>query len=120
MLLLEVTCVYHYAEVLEEVLEFAKTDKEKSREGIVYIQEKEIAPGGDTVLGDEDLGDQFEEQIRLILETTENRVYYADVFDEMLFYKQALEQLEQLKAYYPFEWISEEDMEKKKANLSNA
>ena len=103
----------HYAEVLDEVLEFAREKKEKGKTGTVYIQEKELGPAGDIILGDEDTGSKFEEQIRLVLETTDGVIYYDDAFEEMLFYKQAIGQLEELREYYPFEWVSEAVMEEK-------
>lgn len=110
--------MYHFAEVLDEVIEFAKAEKEKGNEGTIYMQEKEVSPAGDLVLGDEDTGDKFEEEIRLLLETSENAVYYEDSFQEMFFYEQALEQVETLKTYYPAEWLSEKKIKEKQEKLS--
>lgn len=110
--------MYHYAEVLEEVIEFAKAEKEKGNDGTIYIQEKEVAPAGDLVLGDEDTGDKFQEEIRLLLETSDGGTYYEDSFQEMLFYEQALEQVETLKTYYPEKRVNEEVINKKRKELS--
>lgn len=111
--------MYHFAEVLDEVIEFAKAEKEKGNEGTIYMQEKEVSPAGDLVLGDEDTGDKFEEEIRLLIETSENAIYYEDSFQEMFFYEQALEQVETLKTYYPAEWLSEKTIKEKQEKLSS-
>lgn len=111
--------MYHFAEVLDEVIEVAKAEKEKGNEGTIYIQEKEVAPAGEIVLGDEDTGDKFKEEIRLLLATSDKAIYYEDSFGEMLFYEQALEQVETLKTYYPEKRVNEEIINKKKQEFSN-
>lgn len=109
--------MYHFAELLEEVIEFAREEKEKGNDGTIFLQEKEVAPAGDIVLGDEDTGDKFEEEIRLVLETSNSAIYYVDSFQEMLFYQQALKKLETLKEYYPIKEVSGKVIDEKKEKM---
>ncbi len=101
------------AVALSEVVEFADDGKSKGLEGTIYLQQKETAQGG-TLFGDEDAGGgKAIEKIRLLIETTDNSMYYEDEFKDMDFYKDALSQLERLESYYPIERLSEEDMKQK-------
>ncbi|WP_084242775.1 hypothetical protein [Planomicrobium okeanokoites] len=101
------------AVALSEVVEFADESKRKGLEGTVYLQQKEAAQGG-TSFSDEDAsGGKAVEKIRLLLETTEDSMYYEDEFEDMDFYKDALVQLERLETYFPIERLSEEEMKQK-------
>ncbi|QHJ72181.1 hypothetical protein [Planococcus halotolerans] len=101
------------AVALSEVVDFADESKRKGLEGTVYLQQKETAQGG-TSFGDEDAsGGKAVEKIRLLLETTDNSMYYEDEFEDMDFYKDALVQLERLETYFPIERLSEEEIKNK-------
>ncbi|MFD1032392.1 hypothetical protein [Metaplanococcus flavidus] len=101
------------AVALSEVVEHADEGKRKGLDGTVYLQQQETTEGG-TVFGDEDAsGGKAIEKIRLLLETSDNSIYYEDEFTDMDFYKDALVQLERLETYYPIERVSEEELGQK-------
>lgn len=101
------------AVALSEVVDFADESKRKGLEGTVYLQQKETGQD-ETTFGDEDAsGGKAIEKIRLMLETTDNSMYYEDEFEDMDFYKDALVQLERLETYFPIERLSEKEMKQK-------
>ena len=101
------------AVALSEVVDFADESKRKGLEGTVYLQQKETGQD-DTSIADEDAsGGKAIEKIHLLLETTDNSMYYEDEFEDMDFYKDALVQLERLETYYPIERLSEEEIKNK-------
>lgn len=96
---------------LTEVLEFAEEVKRDGAQGTVYLHEKEAAPDDTMTFGDEDAGGKVQEKIQLLLKTAGGSAYYADEFNDMEFYKEALEHIEKLKTYYPVEWVSEKELQ---------
>ncbi|TLS38207.1 hypothetical protein [Pseudalkalibacillus caeni] len=101
-----------YAETLEEVVQFAKEAKQNGEQGTLYLHQRESSPEG-TVLSDEDTGTNLQQQVKLVLETSNGHIFYAGDFEEERFYKMALEQIDHIKEYYPIEEATEESIEKK-------
>ncbi|AQQ54520.1 hypothetical protein [Planococcus lenghuensis] len=102
------------AKDMQEVLEFADKAKQDGVNGTAYLLEIDGQPGG-PVVGDEDVGNQATQAVRLLLETGNGSFYYADEFTDMEFYKEALKQIDQLSDKFPVERISQEEMEKKRS-----
>lgn len=98
---------------LAEVIEFAEESKRNGAEGTVYFHERETAPDG-TIFADEDTAGNLQENFRLVLETADGSIYYAEEFTDMEFYKEALAQLDVLKAHYPVQPISEKELMQKR------
>ncbi|WP_162287856.1 hypothetical protein [Indiicoccus explosivorum] len=101
---------------VEELLEFADGAKGKGSQGTVFLLETEGLPDG-PVVGDEDAGTRAVQAVRVLLETEDGSMYYADEFEDMQLYKEALQQIEKLSEMYPVSRISEEEMEKKRPSV---
>ena len=101
---------------IEEVLDFADSAREKGAGGTVFLLETEGLPDG-PVVGDEDAGTKAVQAVRLLLETDDGSIYYADEFNDMQRYKETLQQIEELSEDYEVRRISEEEMQEKRPSV---
>ncbi|HEY4554720.1 MAG TPA: hypothetical protein VIG80_16110 [Bacillaceae bacterium] len=110
----------HFAQSVEEVLEFAEKARANSANGNLYVSQSEMAPD-EVFFGDEDTGRGNAHQLfSILLETSQGSIFYNYHFLQPFDLEDVNEILDQIESFYPKSVLDKKELDVKLEQLERA